>query len=60
MKEARKCWIDDVLPLWGELRMAAKDDATGINPADLATVRDCAERLKDSLEEFEIFLDNIE
>ena len=60
MTDARKCWLDDVVPAMSRLRMAAKDDASGITPREIQEVADALAHLNDCLVDFEGMIDAIE
>ena len=60
MHETRKQWLEFVFPSMGRLRMAAKDDATGINPEDWTQVQSAVNELREALEEMDAIMDDVE
>ena len=60
MSEARKYWLENVMPAMSRLRDAAKDDASGIGPRDIQDVADAISGMSDALVDFEALIDDIE
>lgn len=60
MDDVKGIWLNNVMPAWGRLRMAAKDDATGICGEDWTEVQRCVNELKDALEDMDAFMDDVD
>ena len=58
--DARNTWLNSVRPAMSRLRDAAKDDASGITPRDIAEVSEAIAELIAALGDFEVFTDGIE
>ena len=59
-QEARRYWIEHVGPAYAALRDVVKSDGTGIDAkADTVELGRAIGRMRDAMEEFELFTDDI-